>query len=377
MWRCYALILVWGQIFWSSYASAANLSPDFRDTRWLGRGNTGVAAITDSTAIFYNPAGLAFNKSVQLSIVNPSFAANKNTVNSYATLQDATQSDDALSDRFSPFLSKPMHLGLNVFPSIAFPHVAFGLYDNFALEAEYNNPVDPRLNFNYINDWGLAAGGGVRILKNLSFGLSMRYVRREAMDATLSGGLLLSSLADLKDTLRRSGEGWALNTGLQYRLPIKESQYLSFGLSVENLGQTTFRNRAGTTADPEKQDQSLNVGFAHGFESAVLDTQLLLDFRGIDQPITISKKIFTGAEVSLLKMDWRAGLYQGYWTAGVSLRLLPFIDLDFSSYGEELYNTVGQKENRVYLVSIRSGLAISTEAKAGRRRQKFSLDDIK
>ena len=31
---------------------------DYRDMRWLARGNTGVASVNDATAIFYNPANL-------------------------------------------------------------------------------------------------------------------------------------------------------------------------------------------------------------------------------------------------------------------------------------------------------------------------------
>jgi hypothetical protein len=47
----------------------------------------------------------------------------------------------------------------------------------------------------------------------------------------------------------------------------------------------------------------------------------------------------------------QAGLYQGAWTAGASLRL-SFLDLAFSTYAEELGAYSGQDDDRRYMASL-------------------------
>lgn len=356
-----------------------DLRQNYLDSRWAGRGNTGVASVSDASALFYNPSGLAFNRFVRLSMLNPSLSANQNVLTTAETLQDVKDSNESISEKFSPFLGKPMDLRVNVFPSISMPFFSAGVYSSALTAVEYRNPVDPRLDFAYRNDFGLVGGGAIQPIKNLAVGMSLRYVKRSSVEDTISGGLLLGSLEDLATNLQRSGEAFALNVGTQYRMLLSDWQYLSFGLAVEDFGQTQYRNRTGSKPAPRSQGQMINLGLNYGLETALVDFQVMGDYRGFNNDqITKSKKVFMGAELSILKFDLRGGIAQGYWTAGVSMRLLPFLDFDLSSYGEELGYSAGQKENRVWVFALRSGLEINTKSnKPSARRQKFSLDDIK
>ena len=63
----YRIALVW-LFFFCSAAHAGNYLRDvFRDIRWLGRGNTGVATIDDGTAMFYNPGALGITETYSFS----------------------------------------------------------------------------------------------------------------------------------------------------------------------------------------------------------------------------------------------------------------------------------------------------------------------
>jgi hypothetical protein len=77
-----------------------------------------------------------------------------------------------------------------------------------------------------------------------------------------------------------------------------------------------------------------------------------IDVEYVDQSsIQLGNKLHAGVEVSLPLIDLRAGLNQGYYTAGVGLNLL-FAQIDIATYGVELGAYPGQLEDRRYVAQI-------------------------
>ena len=66
---------------------------------------------------------------------------------------------------------------------------------------------------------------------------------------------------------------------------------------------------------------------------------------------SIFKLFHLGGETHLKLLAFRAGLNQGYWTAGLGIDLR-FLTLDFASYGEELGLNAGSLEDRRYTMTI-------------------------
>jgi len=345
---------------------------NYRDVRWVGRGNTGVASISDGSALFYNPAGLAFSPAYSLTVLNPFLGADQSFVSSAREAKGITSGGKKLTERFSPFLGKPLSVQGGIFPNLAIPNFAVGFWDYADAQISYRNPVNPEFDVQGRNDYGFITGGAARF-RNFSAGGSIRFQRRKLVKEYLTGGSLLNVDGNTLKNLVRSGDGWGLNLGAQYMHELGPSHRLSFGTTVEDVGNTKFRNQKGGRS-PEPQRQQINAGATYGFDSTFIDGLVLFDMRQIRYTdMSYTKKIYMGTELSFLYMDFRGGFFQGNWTAGLSLRFFPIFTLDFSTYGEELDYAAGIRRSRIYMIGLRSGLQMK---KAAIKKSRLSLDDV-
>ncbi len=362
---------------------AGRVGPDYRrdayrDIRWLGRGNAGLAVIQDGTSVFYNPGGIARNEKFNISILNPYIGANQNAATSYLQFTTLTGGGgETLSERFEPFLGKPLALQGGVFPYVATPNFVGGVYDSLDFSLQFRDPVYPRLEIQARNDYGIVTGYGQSLFnKKLTLGASIRLIRRKIIQENLTAGTLLANSSTLLTTSIRNGDGYGLNLGAQFQHDIGTKHFLALGAAIEDFGFTRFRN-SGAKPLPGRQYQTAGVGGAYGFRSPVVDTTIMLDIKNfmVDTG-SFTKKLFMGVEVDLPLADLRAGYYQGYWTAGFSLSVLPLIDLDVTSYAEELDYGSGQRTNRFWMLGIRTGLELKGGAKGKKKKQKYTLDNI-
>jgi hypothetical protein len=77
-----------------------------------------------------------------------------------------------------------------------------------------------------------------------------------------------------------------------------------------------------------------------------------VDFTYADRPdIQLGNKIHLGVEVALPLISIRAGINQGYYTAGAGLDL-GLIRADVATYGVELGEYPGQQEDRRYVAQV-------------------------
>jgi len=345
---------------------------NFRDIRWLGRGNAGVAVVDDGTALFYNPAGLARTETYGVEILNPVLGANQNFVGSFSELATLTSGSDTLSSKFAPFLGKPLGMQVNVFPHLHVPGFALGLWNYLDASVVYRNPVNPQLDLETRNDYGVIMGSAWGYKKLLSFGASIRYQRRKQLFDSLTAGSILTSNTSLLTSLMRHGNAIAINLGVQARQDFGP-QFVALGLAVEDIGTTTFRN---TVAQPDldRQKQQVNLGTAWGFDSPFARVKLLFDLRQLtNTEMDKTKKMQMGVEAGTLFLDARLGFFQGYWTAGLTLQALPFLSIDLASYGEELDVAAGQRYNRYWMLGMRLGADLKPKA---RKKQRYSLDHL-
>lgn len=351
---------------------------NYRDVRALGRGNTGVATITDGNAAFYNPGGLALAQSYNVTLVNSSVGGGQNIVDSFTELKDATKdSNTTLNQKFSPFLGKPLGLEGSLFPYISVPRFMAGFWDYFKMDMTYRNPVNPEIEIDGRNDYGLVTGFAVPVVPGLGVGASARYQRRRAANARITGATVLSgSGSTLEDTFV-SGEAFALNVGVQWKRTMSNNSFYALGMAIEDLGDTKFRNQKLNGRPPLAQKMAVNFGSAFGFSSTLVDGALLFDMRHANhRDLSYTKKFFMGTELSLPVVDLRGGFFQGYWTAGATIKILPLFDLDVTTYGEELDSAAGIRQNRVWMLGLRAGLAIKKQGDKKVSRQRAILNAL-
>ncbi|MEO6459719.1 MAG: hypothetical protein ABIO95_04660 [Bdellovibrionota bacterium] len=357
----------------SASARADYTRDSYRDIRLLGRGNTGIADVTGGPAAFYNPAGLADATSVSFVPFDFSLGANKNLVTSFSTISSLTSSNQTLSQKFSPLLGKPMALQGTFFPHIAVPGFMAGFYDYSDVNIEYRDPVFPRLDLQARNDWGLVFGAGKSVLPNLQLGASVRYMKRRSLEDVLNMATVFNLTGAYLSQISRDGEAWGINVGSRFSQKLGPSSWVAAGLVVEDVGRTSFHN-SDRSPLPERQAEKVNFGLAYGAQAPVGAFKVLFDVKELNNTSkSTTKKIFTGAEISTSVMTMRAGLFQGYWTAGLSTSLIPLIDLDITTYGEELASAAGLRESRYWLIGFRTGLDVK---KSEKKKQRYSLDGL-
>jgi hypothetical protein len=361
----------------TAHAVVKSTDPVYRDVRWLARGNTGIALVDDESSLFYNPAGLGFQRGFKLSILNGNGGTGQDLYSSASDVSGLGSSSKTLSQQAAPFLGSNLAFSAGTFPHVVVPYFGFGFWSQTDGTFMYQNPVSPELRVRSKMDYGILAGGAIKLHPKISFGVSIRYQKRRYIAQRFTGGsILTTSVADLAK-IPKFGEAWAVNTGLQARESLGKFGFASLGVAIEDLGDTKFR---GTNSSklPPSQAASVNAGGSLGFSSEILDLALLSDFRQITTPdVHITKKIFLGAEVSFLATDVRVGLYQGYWTAGLGFRFVPLFDLNLTTFGEELGYVAGQRENRVYMIGISSAIGLSGKDRGKKeKRYRKQLDAL-
>jgi hypothetical protein len=204
--------------------------------------------------------------------------------------------------------------------------------------------------------------------------VAVKYISRTEINQNVGGDSLLQASADIMNNIVRKGQGWGVNTGAMARLPVTAAATVGLGVAMEDAGYTKFRSNADPLHKLDRQDMIINTGTSFEYDSKFFASKLLWDMRQInDNKLNVTKKIFLGSEISLLKTDLRGGFYQGYWTAGITIRIIPLLAFTATSYGEELDSSAGGRENRVYLVGISLGGSAQGFGKNG-KKQKLSLD---
>lgn len=348
-------------------------TPTYSDIRWLGRGNTGVALISDGTAAFYNPAGLGKSGVYNISVLNPSLGGNRDSYDAAKVFLDS--SPESISDYLEPFMGRAISAQATYFPYVRVPNFMFGYFIANSETFFLRNPVTPELNIDYRYDRGLIMGGAYEVIPGLSVGASLRFQRRSMIKDILGGAIITDlSLDALLDKVK-VGEGFGLNLGAQYRREISASQSLHFGMAMQDATTTRFYSKSLGTGEPLTQARYLSLGVAYTAQLPGVSFALLLDGNDLTRPqISYSKRMQIGAEVALPMVTVRGGMYQGYWSAGMSVAMLPFLTLDLASYAEELGVSGGQRSSRFYMMGLQMGMELLEQKKG--RKQKYTLDHL-
>lgn len=372
--NCYSLVVAMALFVLPGAARAQPYRASVvKDIRWLGRGNAGVAVVSDGTAAFYNPGGLGKKSGYGVSLLNPAVGGNKNIYDAAKVFLES--SPQSIADYLDPFMGLPLAGQASIFPYLRLPHFMAGYFVANDEVLFLHNPVNPELDVNYRYDRGVVLGGGVDFAEKLFVGASVRYQKRAMLQDTFGGSVItdLSLEALMRDV--KEGEGWGLNVGAQYRHDLGKDQAIHGGVAISDVGNTTFRVQSLGLGIPARQATDISVGFGYTGRVPGVEYALLLDFNDLSNfAESYSKKVNFGAEVSVPVVTVRGGFHHGYWSAGASLWVLPFLSIDMASYAEELGVAGGQRSNRYYMIGLQMGVELGAQKKG--RKQKYTLDHL-
>lgn len=314
----------------------------------MGMGGAFTAVVEDGDALFYNPAALSRISGVEWTIVDPRIGVNGPQAMQVAQI---ASSGSTLADTLSGLYGKAVWVGGGGKTSFVMPNFGFAAFANGDVGINLQNPAFPEMNLNYIFDYGLAMGGAIDFIPKVwSIGVVAKRMNRTGAILPVGPAVLSSLDIDaIKEQLKNRGTGYGLDLGTMLTVPSPLRPAVSF--TIRNFGYTAFSFDEGAQAPP-RSEPNMTLGGSLTFDTPLFNVTTAMDYQYLDRAdIQMGKKLHLGVEFDLPLIQLRAGLNQGYYTAGATFDM-GVLSFDAATYGVELGEYPGQLEDRRYVVQM-------------------------
>lgn len=339
-----------------SFGATAEIMSMNSSVRALGMGDAFTTLTDDSSALFYNPAGLAKVAGINWKVFGLRVGAS-----GYEAISDIQnlQSDNSgdFSSAINNLYGKSVWAGAGGSTAIYLPMFAFSIYNHMDALIRIDNPVYPELYTSVINDYGYALGVGVPVGPFLQTGLALKYIKRTGARVPF-GASFVADLdpSTIMDNVTGWGVGYAADAGINVVIP---APFVSATFSAvwKNMGETRFRSDNEDQEIPsEPNDITLGGGLV--FDFPLVSVAPAVDIRYLNNTdVQLMRKFNFGIEIGLPLLDIRGGFREGYYTAGVGVNLGLF-QVDVATYGVELGDYPGQIEDRRYALEFTMDLGV-------------------
>lgn len=357
----------------------------YQESRALGMGDAFTALADDYSAIFYNPAGLAFleggqfngsldfNLSGNFNSFNKSIS-NASSNNSADPNAQYTQTAQLLQDNFGNVFGARVGLLQGIY---ARPRWGIAVLPaDFKLEMSVINQGVPGMSVRANLDTTIAYGFAREIKPvpgRLAWGTTFKFINRGYFSKQVNALDLMIDSNIVKTSDMREGYTIDADVGTMYRPDLPDEGFFSyfraarptFAFVARNVfdygfGRTLklLNKEASTSNPPEKLYRVFDLGSRWEYPRAWLfGGRGTFDIRDMGHPyFTLRKGIHAGLEFDWKVKSWwkgayRIGLSQMYLTAGVSM-LLGVFRLDVATYSEDVGSVSAPKENRYYQVKL-------------------------
>jgi len=368
----------------------------YKDPRIMGMGGANVAVGSYSTSVFSNPAGLATIKKEHgfvVDLLGIGASVSKNAKDFIDDLDDAidTNKDEEVAKVLKKYSGEHFHFGIDNYTSISKNSDAFAWSIGILAAADVNlMPHAQGSTTGGLLQTSSRAYGGVVLgaakpydteYGRFDVGFGVKYITQQSYEGVLGVSELLEDedkdLADiLQDKYEKKSSGVGVDLGVTYHPFYGESFWNpAFGLSILNIGSismddnyggqpTTVNIGASVTPDIGFVDKLvLAVDYVDLFEAnkvrvynfSETDEVKFTDHKESD----IMKRLRLGASATLVDANifsatLSAGMYQGAYTAGLSLDLA-FFKLNFATYEEQVGTGGADITDRKYTANIAIG----------------------
>ncbi len=353
-------------IFFFQIPGNAQRPPEHYDVRALGMGNAYTANAYGPTALYYNPAmlgktgfhleilGVRATLNNRLREVIKFVRDNKDNFQNFSTLTPTQANQflknmEPLDDRYYGFHLTPA-MGITI------GHVGIGTY----VDGNPNVKLDkgiyiPRIFGKGYVDWVTTVGYGRKInvpaLRNFYAGAAVKYIQRHTapeVEVNATDAAQFNQLAQtMLDSLQSPVSGFAVDLGSVF----SPAPNLDVGLALQNIGSIN-----GDSFTP-----MLNVGAAYNFKAVsmlplIKNLTVTGDYRDFFNSAGVSffNHLHLGAEFGFLNLALRAGINQGYFTAGAGINLA-ILHLDYAYFGQELGEAPGWHPDLNHMLQLRVG----------------------
>ena len=319
--------------FASSYAQKAVFSREYprmmTSVRAMGMGNAFFGVSDDKYAAFYNPAGLAMNKSVwNVDIIPLSIGANSNMISNATDLGSMFLKGGLSTDTIVKTLDGMMGQYNKVMPTVSAKiHADAGAVLTYA--------------HSFLKDKSLHLG--VSLMGFYRMGYSATYTAVDIANLDTNG--------IVSDLLENTGWGILASVGVMYELPwLRKELNARVGLSFNDFGYQYMADGL------DKIEPTLNLSLAISPNWEFISSNIVIDFNdllfmnGTDD--SFGKRVNIGAEIGFWnRIFLRTGLHQGYWTAGAGINIWA-LRINYAYYTEELGAYAGQYSDQRHVIEV-------------------------
>ena len=325
-------------------AHATDYFPNYERIRVLGMGGAFTALSDTPDAPFYNPAGLNSLTGGTVTIFDPMFEVSKDAIDGYRDFDSVnTDNEVEISNFLKKHVGTPEHFRFMLTPGYAGKNFALYLLTNASVDARVRNQANPVVDVLGVGDVGGQVSGAYGFKEGMyQVGATLRVIHRWSVDRSYTSRDLLDNNFSM-DNDALTGTGVSGDVGAIVTFPVAMSP--SIGLVVRDIGSPSIGE-----AVKNRQDIRLGFGARHDFDFGKL--KLAADVRRIGYGEDFWKKVYLGGEFSFKKfLSLRAGLYQGYLTAGATLDLW-ILHLSYATYAAEVGAFPGQVADRRHTAQL-------------------------
>lgn len=375
-----ALTILIPKFIQASESVGTAIHQHYQSPRALGMGGAFVAVANDYSALFYNPAGLDRIDENDLNM-NLDFAGTPAVADLMKDIDKAQETEGSDSDKqaavaavLESYYGKVFGVRVGLPQAIwARPGWAIGIIPmDLTMEFSVHNSVGPAVQATVYADTTVAYGYGSHFkgfdFGKLSWGITGKAVHRGFFSQNVNFIELAADPNVVTEDDLSAGYTIDADVGFLWTPNIPEDGLFSlfeyakptFGLVVRNLAEADFMSSGllgeNKTEKPEKLYRVLDLGTRWEYPSFwIFGGRGVLDFRDINHPrYSFRKSLHLGFEfdwsvASWWKGQYRVGLNQGFWTAGVSAMFAVF-NLDLVSYADDIGSFSSPKENRIWML---------------------------
>ncbi len=357
------------------YANDTRLTHEYRgimrSTQALGMGNAFYGMSNDKYAPFYNPAGLgyveawdvdllAFTVGMNNHLITRSYDIFDELLGGTTNLEDPAYLEEKLKALSGEYLN---FVPFTFFPAYTMKNFTIGIFATANVNAlAYNVQVLPEIAIDLQADAGLSAGYAIQFFDDsLSIGVGLKGLYRmgvtKSYTAVELADIFLASngLQDLLSEITKDGTGWAVlgSVGVMYTIPYKVLNP-RIGVSFNDFGYQAF----GSLLD--KIDYTLNASLSIAPSVGIADMYLAVEFVDLlfnaNEDKSILKRMNVGGQIGLWDILYtRAGIHQGYLSAGLGIHAKDYFEIEYAFYTEELGAFTGQHPDQRHVIEFNIG----------------------
>jgi hypothetical protein len=330
--------------------------------RALAMGNAFISKTDDSSAVFYNPAGLGTVRFPHLHLSNFHLETNQGLL--YSSTGGSTSDISSNISKGLNFegtrqllVKNPgtfTHFRFNFMPNFTVRYLSVGYMFSMQRRATIDNTPNALFEFSERQDNGPYAGFNISLFGGIfKMGASAVYVNRKQIIAEQAQDVPVVVAAGDYDKGRATiGTG-----GVRLVLPI--TFLPTFSWTIHNAGKAKFSSAGGAGA-PDPILMTQDVGFSITPQiGEITRVHLEVDYKDVGmqyENVSNIRRLMLGLELDIYRVLFvRAGYGDGFGSGGIGIKSRK-LEFDLSTYAVDTSKSkIRGKEDRRYSLTISSG----------------------